>query len=168
MLYCFNTSHADMPLFLNRKVLKQLVGNGKENFKNVDERMNEWCFRPLRHYLAGNSITVILCCSSGVGIKMLWSQWERDSKKKLQFMEKMWRYKNWFVKGKTTTTSTRNRRRVSRGNCIYSSLCTLKISPLDRNAQDVKSGKQCEHIYSVEISVAQLVECRSQKVAAKK
>ena len=52
---------------------------------------------------------------------------ERDSKKKLQLMEKVWRYKNWFVKGKTTTTSTRNRRRVSRGNWIYSSLCTLKI-----------------------------------------
>jgi len=32
-----------------------------------------------------------------------------------------------ICEGKTTTTSTRNRRRVSRGNWIYSSLCTLKI-----------------------------------------
>ena len=31
------------------------------------------------------------------------------------------------------------------------------MSPLDGNAQDVKSGKQCEQ-YSVEIAVAQLVE----------
>ena len=31
------------------------------------------------------------------------------------------------------------------------------MPPLDGNAQDVKSGKQCEQ-YSVEIAVAQLVE----------
>ena len=37
---------------------------------------------------------------------------------------------------------------------------TQQMPPLDGNAQDVKSGKQCEQC-SVEIAVAQLVECVS-------
>ena len=34
------------------------------------------------------------------------------------------------------------------------------MPPLDKNAQDVKGGKQCEQC-SIEIAVAQLVECIS-------